>query len=133
VAVPAADDPIASGRPRPSPLLLAAIGLGAGVLSGLFGVGGGIIMVPAMVLAAGLPQQRASATSLAAIVPIAAVGALVFGRAESVDLVAAGVLVIGSLAGVQLGTLVMARLDDDRLRIGFAIFMVVVAVAMLLS
>jgi hypothetical protein len=102
-------------------------------MSGLFGVGGGIVMVPAMVLVAGLPQHRASATSLAAIVPIAAVGAFVFGQAESVDLVAAGVLVIGSLAGVQLGTLVMARLGDDRLRIGFAIFMVVVAVAMLLS
>jgi uncharacterized membrane protein YfcA len=113
--------------------LLVAIGLGAGVLSGLFGVGGGIVMVPAMVLMAGLPQQRASATSLAAIVPIAVVGAIVFGRAQSVDLGAAAFLTVGSLIGVQLGTLAMTRIRDDRLRIGFAAFMIAVAVAMLLS
>jgi len=122
-----------SNADRTNALLLAGIGLGAGVLSGLFGVGGGIVMVPAMVLLAGLTQQRASATSLASIVPIAAVGAFVFGRAESIDLAAAGALVVGSLVGVQLGTRMMARLGDDRLRIGFAIFMVVVAISMLFS
>jgi len=122
-----------SNADRTNALLLAGIGLGAGVLSGLFGVGGGIVMVPAMVLLAGLTQQRASATSLASIVPIAAVGAFVFGRAESIDLAAAGALVVGSLVGVQLGTRMMARLGDDRLRIGFAIFMVVVAIGMLFS
>jgi uncharacterized membrane protein YfcA len=114
-------------------LLFVAIGLGAGVLSGLFGVGGGIIMVPAMVLLAGLTQQHASATSLASIVPIAAVGALIFGRAESVNLPAAAVLIVGSLVGVQIGTRLMARIGDDRLRIGFAVFMIAVAVTMLVQ
>jgi uncharacterized membrane protein YfcA len=117
----------------PPALLLAAIGLGAGVLSGLFGVGGGIILVPALALLAGMAQQRASATSLAAIVPIAAVGALVFGRAESVDLAAALVLAAGSVVGVQAGTWLMPKVGDERLRIGFAIFMVAVALTMLLS
>jgi uncharacterized protein len=117
----------------PAVLLLAMIGLGAGVLSGLFGVGGGIILVPALALLAGMAQQRASATSLAAIVPIAAVGAFIFGRAESVDLPAALVLAVGSLVGVQVGTWLMPRVGDERLRIGFAIFMVVVALTMLLS
>ena len=114
-------------------LLLAAIGIGAGLLSGLFGVGGGIILVPALALLAGMAQQRASATSLAAIVPIAAVGALVFGRAESVDFPAALVLAAGSLVGVQVGTWLMPRVGDERLRIGFAAFMVAVALAMLLT
>ena len=118
---------------RPNALLLAAIGLGAGVLSGLFGVGGGIIMVPAMVLLAGMGQQRASATSLASIVPIAAIGALIFGLSDSVDLPAAGVLVVGSLVGVQVGVRLMARVGDDRLRIGFAIFMIAIAVTMLVA
>ena len=118
---------------RPNALLLAAIGLGAGVLSGLFGVGGGIIMVPAMVLLAGMGQQRASATSLASIVPIAAIGALIFGLSDSVDLPAAGVLVAGSLVGVQVGARLMARVGDDRLRIGFAIFMIAIAVTMLVA
>jgi uncharacterized protein len=117
----------------PPALLLAAVGLGAGVLSGLFGVGGGIILVPALALLAGMAQQRASATSLAAIVPIAAVGALVFGRSESVDLAAALVLAAGSLVGVQAGTWLMPRVGDERLRIAFAIFMVAVALTMLLS
>jgi uncharacterized membrane protein YfcA len=122
-----------SDAARPNALLLAGVGLGAGLLSGLFGVGGGIVMVPAMVLLAGMAQRRASATSLAAIVPIAAVGAIIFGRADSVDLAAAAVLVVGSLVGVQIGARLMARVGDDRLRIGFAIFMIAVALTMLVA
>jgi len=122
-----------SSAVRPSPVLLTGIGVGAGVLSGLFGVGGGIILVPAMVLLAGMAQQRASATSLASIVPIAAVGAIIFGSADSVDLPAALVLTVGSLVGVQIGTRLMARIGDDRLRIGFAVFMIAVALTMLVS
>jgi uncharacterized membrane protein YfcA len=122
-----------SDSTRPNALLLAAIGLGAGILSGLFGVGGGIVMVPAMVLLAAMTQQRASATSLASIVPIAAVGAIIFGRADSVDLPAAGVLIVGSLIGVQIGARLMSRIGDDRLRIGFAVFMIAVALTMLLT
>jgi uncharacterized protein len=117
----------------PHALILAGIGLGAGLLSGLFGVGGGIVMVPAMVLLAGMTQQRASASSLAAIVPIAAVGAVIFGGADSVDLAAAAVLIAGSLVGVQVGARLMARIGDDRLRIGFAIVMIAVALTMLVS
>ena len=122
-----------SSAVRPNALLLAGIGLSAGVLSGLFGVGGGIVMVPAMVLLAEMTQQRASASSLAAIVPIAAVGALIFGGADSVDLPAAAILIVGSLIGVQIGARLMARVGDDRLRIGFAVLMIAVAVTMLVS
>lgn len=120
-------------RDAPNWVVLSGIGLGAGVLSGLFGVGGGIIMVPAMVLLAGMAQQRASATSLAAIVPIATIGALIFGRAESVDFVAAGSLVVGSVIGVQAGSRLMARIGDDRLRVVFALFMIGVAITMLIQ
>lgn len=125
--------PASPASPMPNPLLLAAIGLAAGVLSGLFGVGGGIIMVPAMVLLAGMAQQRASATSLASIVPIAVVGTFIFGLSDSVDLPAAAVLIVGSLVGVQIGARLMARIGDDRLRIGFAVFMIAVAITMLFA
>ena len=118
---------------RPNALLLAAIGVAAGLLSGLFGVGGGIVLVPAMVLLAGMAQQRASASSLASIVPIATVGALIFGRADSLDLGAAAVLIVGSLIGVQAGAWLMARAGDDRLRIGFAVLMIAIALTMLVS
>jgi uncharacterized membrane protein YfcA len=120
------------GAPRAHPLpILAAIGAGAGILSGLFGVGGGVVLVPALVLL-GMRQHRAQATSLAAIVPIAAVGALVFGRAEAVDLAAAAVLVVGSVIGVRGGATLMHRLSDRRLSLIFAAFLVVVAISMLL-
>jgi uncharacterized protein len=112
-------------------LLLAVVGAAAGVLSGLFGVGGGILMVPAMVLIMGIAQHRAHATSLAAIVPIAFVGAVIFGRADSVDFLAALALIVGSLLGVQAGARVMHRLSDERLARVFGAFLAIVALAML--
>lgn len=119
---------------RPPALVgLVAVGCLAGVLSGMFGVGGGILMVPAMVLLLTMTQRRAQATSLAAIIPIAAVGALVFGVADSVDPVAAIALIVGSLAGVQLGARLMHRLSDERLTLLFSAFLAIVAVAMLLA
>ena len=116
-----------------STLVLVAAGAAAGFLSGLFGVGGGLVMVPALVLLVGMAQHRAHATSLAAIVPIAAVGAFVFGRAESVDLLAAAILVAGSLVGVQFGTRLMRRLSGERLALAFAGLVIVVALTMLVS
>ena len=116
-------------RRLPLPIL-ALIGLGAGVLSGLLGVGGGVVMVPALVFA-GLRQHRAQATSLAAIVPIATVGAIVFGGADAVDFAAAAVLIVGSVIGVRGGAMVMHRLSDRRLSWIFAAFLVVVAITML--
>ena len=124
-------EPAANER---GPLLpLVAVGAAAGVLSGLFGVGGGILLVPAMVLIVGFGQHRAQATSLAAIVPIAAVGAFVFGSAGSVDLLAAGLLAAASLLGVQLGARLMHRLSDRVLTQIFGVFLIIVALAMLLS
>lgn len=113
------------------PLLFAAIGLAAGVLSGLFGVGGGIVMVPALVIV-GLSQHRAQSTSLAAIVPIAIVGAMFFGQADSLALGAAAVLAIGSLAGARAGALLMHRLSGALLTRIFGAFLILVAVTMLL-
>ena len=112
---------------------LVGVGAAAGLLSGLFGVGGGILMVPAMVLIVGFGQHRAQATSLAAIVPIAAVGALIFGRADSVDFFAAALLAAGSLLGVQAGARLMHRLSDRALTQVFGGFLVIVAITMLVT
>lgn len=89
-------------------------------------------MVPAMVILVGFGQHRAQATSLAAIVPIAAVGAIVFGRADSVNLLAALLLAAGSLLGVQAGARLMHRLSAERLSLIFGGFLLVVAVTMML-
>lgn len=121
-------------RHHPGPLLpLIAVGAAAGLLSGLLGVGGGILLVPALVLLVSFGQHRAQATSLAAILPIAIVGAAVFGQADSVDFLAAAVLAVGSLVGVQLGACVMHRLSPERLSLIFAMFLIVVAVSMLVG
>ena len=112
---------------------LAIIGMGAGLLSGMFGVGGGTVMVPALVLSLAFNQHRAQATSLAAIVPIAIVGAVIFGAADSLDLPAAILLAIGSLAGVQVGARLMHRLSAEWLSRIFGVFLLIVAIIMLVK
>jgi uncharacterized membrane protein YfcA len=123
-----ADAPPAARRQQTGSLV--AIGAAAGLLSGILGVGGGILMVPALVVLIGFGQHRAHATSLAAIIPIAAVGAFVFGRADNVDLLAGVVLAAGSLLGVQVGAHLMNRLSDARLAVAFGLFLVGLALAM---
>lgn len=108
-----------------------AIGAAAGLLSGLLGVGGGVVMVPLLVSFVGLSQHEAHATSLAAIVPIAAVGALRFAAADTVDLSVAALLAAGSLVGAPLGARLMARTREGVLKLLFGAFMVVVALQLL--
>ena len=117
--------------PRPAIVLLVLTGAAAGILNGLFGIGGGVVMVPAMVVAAAFPQHRAHATSLAAIGPIALVGAAAFIAAGSVDFAAALVLIASSVAGVQLGTRIMGRVPERRLSQLFGLFLVGTAVLLL--
>jgi uncharacterized protein len=118
---------------RQAVIPLAIIGMGAGLLSGLFGVGGGTVMVPAMVLTLAFDQHRAQATSLAAIVPIAIIGAVIFGAADSLDLPAAILLAVGSLVGVQVGARLMHRLTAEWLSRIFGVFLLIVAVIMLVK
>ena len=102
------------------------LGLGAGVLSGVFGVGGGILFVPTLVLL-GLGQVEASATSLLAIVPTAAVGAA---RQRSYgNLRARSALVIGlaSIVGAEIGVQVATRVDESLLRRLFGVLLLAVA------
>ncbi|MQB00924.1 MAG: TSUP family transporter [Actinobacteria bacterium] len=80
-----------------------AIGLVAGLASGLLGVGGGIVMVPLLTAFVGLDQHRAHATSLAAIVPIAAVGALTFALSDSIDVGLASLQTVFGVALLLMG------------------------------
>jgi uncharacterized membrane protein YfcA len=102
------------------------LGLAAGVLSGVFGVGGGILFVPTLLLL-GLGQVEAAATSLLAIVPTAATGAL---RQRSYgNLRARAAVVIGavSILGAELGVQIATRVDEDVLRRAFGVLLVLVA------
>lgn len=109
-------------------LLVVATGVGAGFLSGLFGVGGGLVIVPALMAVLGMDQRRASATSLAAIIVTAAVGSGTYALHGEVSWVGAALLVVGALAGSQIGVWLLRRLPAPALPwilIGFTVFVIV--------
>ncbi|WP_258522926.1 MULTISPECIES: sulfite exporter TauE/SafE family protein [unclassified Actinomyces] len=104
------------------------MGLGAGFLAGLFGVGGGLVIVPALMAFAGMDQRHAAATSLVAIVPTSIVGAVSYGVQGQVSLVAAVFLIIGSLTGAQIGVRLLRTLPARILPwifVAFAVFVIV--------
>jgi uncharacterized protein len=114
-------------------LLLAGVGIASGFLSALFGVGGGVIVVPALVLLLGFDSKAATATSLAAIGITALAGTFSFTLFDHVDWDSAALVglpaLAGSIAGVRLQHLLSSRLLT-RL---FAVFIVAVAVILLLE
>ena len=110
------------------------VGLAAGFLSGLFGVGGGVLMVPGLVLVLGMGQRLAHGTSLAAIVPIALAGVVGYAIAGEVDWVASLVLVVGSAGvGAVIGTHLLHVLPARLLALVFAAVLVATAVRMLVG
>ncbi len=113
-------------------LVAVLTGLGAGLLSGLFGVGGGTVIVPALVFFLGFNQRLAAGTSLAAIVPTATVGVISYAVSGSVSWVAAVILAIGAIIGAQIGTWLLQRLPIPVLRWGFVAFLAAVIVSLYL-
>lgn len=110
-----------------------AIGLVAGVVSGLFGVGGGVIVVPGLILSLGFPQRRASGTSMATIVLSSAAALLVFSGGGEVDWRAAALVFSGSAVGAWIGARYLGRVPERWLGIGFSVVMFAAAARMLLG
>jgi uncharacterized membrane protein YfcA len=112
-------------------LTLAAIGSAAGLLSGLFGIGGGVLIVPLLVLWCGFDERLATGTSLAAIVVIASVATAVHGAYGNVH-VQEGVFVgVPAVAGVLIGTGLQQRISTKAISLIFAALLVVVAADLL--
>jgi hypothetical protein len=109
-------------------LVAVALGVAAGVLSGMFGVGGGILFVPTLVLVLDHTQLEAQATSLAAMIPVVALGAWRQHRYGNVRWRAAALVGLTSAAGVAGGALLADALSDDLLRKLFAGLLVLVAI-----
>lgn len=109
------------------------IGVLAGFLSGLFGVGGGTVIVPGLVMAVRMNQRLAHGTSLAAIIPISLAGMGGFALEGKVDWAVAGLLVAGSLAGARLGTLLLHRVSQHHLRLAFAAILILAAVELIVE
>jgi uncharacterized membrane protein YfcA len=108
-------------------LAAAALGLGAGVLAGLFGVGGGILFVPTLTLVLGLTQVHAEATSLLAILPTVAAGAAQQHRYGNVRWRPALVLGVAAVIGVEAGVQVAEALSEELLRRLFGLLVLAVA------
>ncbi|WP_430593613.1 sulfite exporter TauE/SafE family protein [Humidisolicoccus flavus] len=109
------------------------IGMAAGFLSGMFGIGGGILIVPALLWATSLSRKQASGTSLAAIVPVAAVGVVSYAIAGAVDLLVAAILAAGAIVGAQIGTWLLERLSNTVIRWAFIVFLIVMVVQLFLT
>jgi uncharacterized protein len=115
-----------------SPVRVVGIGVTGGLLSGFFGVGGGIVMVPLLIWLLRVDRHTAHATSLAAIFVIAVSGAVTYGLAGSVDLGLGLALGAGGVAGAYAGAQLMHRLSTSALRIAFAVVLLVTGIRMVL-
>lgn len=130
---PAEGAPVAAAGPRGGRLRLGTIGLSGGLLSGLLGVGGGVIMVPLLVLWSRYSQRDAHVASLGAIIPISAAGALTFGVAGEVRLGYAVALAVGAVVGAQLGARALARAPERPLKLAFGAFLLLVAAVLVVA
>ncbi len=113
-------------------LKLVVIGTAAGAFSGLFGVGGGTVFVPLLILLLGICEREATGTSLAAIVVIAALAAAGQGLYGNVDVAKGMVVGVPALAGVVAGTALQQRIPERAVALLFAAVLVATAVALIL-
>jgi uncharacterized membrane protein YfcA len=108
------------------------LGIFAGVISGTLGLGSGTVIVPVLVLLCDFGQKSAQGTALAAMVPMALVGALLYWKNPDIeiDTLVIGLITFGALAGTLAGAELASRLPSHTLRKVFAIFLVIVAIIM---
>jgi uncharacterized membrane protein YfcA len=107
------------------------IGLVAGVLSGLFGIGGGVIIVPTLILLAHMKPHLATGTSLGALLlPVGLLGAWQYYRQNSLDIRIALWIALGLTLGALLGAFLALRLPARELQRFFAIFLLIIAIRM---
>ena len=111
-------------------LIIIAVGVVSGLLAGLFGIGGGTIIVPALVWV-GLTQRNAAATSVAAIIPTSVSGVASYSLHGDVDWIAALLLALGMIIGSQIGSWLLALLSELVLRWAYVAFLVFVIISQL--
>lgn len=112
---------------------LVAIGLAAGVFSALFGVGGGIVVVPFLILLLAFDERVATATSLGAILVTALAGVVVYGLRGELHVGYAALVGLPAAAGALLGTSLQQRLRTTTITYGFALLLAAIAVWLLVS
>ena len=113
-------------------LKLLLTGFAAGVASGVFGIGGGAVMVPLLATVLALEQHHAHATSLAAGIFLAAAGGATYVLSGEYEPLVAALLAIGAIAGAPLGARLMHRMSEARLKIAFGVLLVALAITLAL-
>ncbi len=113
---------------------LVLIGIAAGFLGGMVGIGGGIIIVPALILLLGMSQHQAQGISLTMILfPVGILAVMNYYKKGYVDFKLAGILAIGFIIGSYLGSKFSLSLPQETVKKIFAIIMIIVAVKMLFT
>ena len=124
-------------RPTMDPqtlVTLLLIGAAAGILSGFIGIGGGLLIVPALMYFMGMSQMAAQGTSLALMLPpIGALAVMNFWKAGEIDVRAAAVMVLAFVAGGYFGSRIALSLDPLKVRLAFGLVMLFVAVRMIVQ
>lgn len=106
-------------------ILFVAIGLASGVTSGLFGIGGGLLIIPALIYLAGYSQHEATGISLAVLLPPVGLGAVIeYYRHGHVDLKIACILAVAVFVGGWIGAVIANQMTGPYLRLAFALFVV---------
>jgi uncharacterized membrane protein YfcA len=109
------------------------IGLGSGILSGIFGIGGGLLIVPSLIVLMGMTIKQAAGTSLAALLlPVGILGAIEYWRAGHIDVRVAVILAVGLLIGAYIGARLALVLPSDLVQRAFGILLVAVGVRLAL-
>jgi len=113
-------------------MVFVLIGLAAGVLSGLIGIGGGVLIIPTLVFLLGFSQHMAEGTTLAAMVPpIGILAAYVYYQNGNVDIKAAGFIALGFVVGGLFGAKIAHQVSSDSLRKIFAVVLILMGIKML--
>jgi len=113
-------------------IILLVIGLAAGILGGLIGVGGGIIIVPSLIYFLGFSQKEASGTSLGILLlPVGILGVLQFYKAGYIDMRTVWLVSFGFLVGSYFGSKIALRFSQETVRKIFAVVMILIALKMI--
>lgn len=130
---PADETPLAPKLSSKQLLIGIAIGLGAGLMSGYVGVGGGFIMVPLMLTLINIPMKLASGTSLIAILILAIPGTIENGIVGNIDYVTGLMVAVGSIPGAVLGARLVKKVPERTLRFIFGGFLIIAAIVLFLN